>query len=67
MIPEKRVCDLIDEIRGNDVTLSGEISRRIKRTHGIEVPPRFIAEYNYHKRHNQEIREDFFDFEKEKP
>jgi hypothetical protein len=49
------------------VTLSSEISRRIKQTHGIEVPPHFIAEYKYRKRHNEEIREDFFDFEKGKP
>jgi hypothetical protein len=66
LILEKQVCDRIDEIWRNGVTLSSEISRSIEREHGIEIPPHFIAEYNYRKRHNLEIREDFFDFGKEK-
>lgn len=67
MITEKRVCELIDEIRRNGVTLSSEISRILERDHGIEIPPHFISEYNYRKRQNLEIRDDFFDFVKEKP
>jgi hypothetical protein len=67
LIPEKRVCGLIDGILRNGVTNSSEISRIIERDNGIEIPPHFISEYNYRKRHNLEIREDFFDFGKEKP
>jgi hypothetical protein len=67
LIPEKQICDLVDEIQRNGVTLSSEISRILESVHGIEVPPHFIAEYKYRKRHNQEIREYFFDFMKEKP
>jgi hypothetical protein len=66
LIPEKRVCDIIDEIRRNGVKLSAEISRIIEQAHGIEVPPHIIAEYKYRKLHNQEIQEDFFGFEKGK-
>jgi hypothetical protein len=51
----------------NGITSSAEMSRILERAHSIEVPPHFIAEYKYRKRHNLEIREDFFDFGKEKP
>jgi hypothetical protein len=64
---EKRICDLINETLRNGVTSSTEISRIIERDNGIEIPPHFIAEYKYRKCHNEEIREDFFEFEKEKP
>jgi hypothetical protein len=67
LIPEKRVFGLIDEILRKGVTGSSEISRIIERNNGIEIPPHFIAEYNYRKRRNEEMREGFFDFEKEKP
>ncbi|MDR2782392.1 MAG: hypothetical protein LBB48_00865 [Treponema sp.] len=49
------------------MTSSSEISRVIKRDNGFEIPPHIIAEYKYRKQRNEEIREDFFDFKKEKP
>jgi hypothetical protein len=67
LIPEKQVCGLIDETLRSGVTSSGKISEIIERKNGIEVPPHFIAEYKYRKRHNEEMREDFFNFGKEKP
>jgi hypothetical protein len=67
MYPDERICTLIDEILRSGITSSSEISRIIERDNGIEVPPHFIAEYKYRKRHNEVIREDFFDFDKEKP
>jgi hypothetical protein len=66
LVPEKQVCELIDAIWKSGVKSSSEISRVIERNNGIEILPHFIAEYKYRKRHNEEIREDFFDFEKEK-
>jgi hypothetical protein len=65
--PDKQIREHIDKMLRNGVTLSSEISRIIERDNGIEIPPHFISEYNYRKRHNLEIREDFFDFEKRKP
>jgi methyl coenzyme M reductase alpha subunit len=50
LIPEKRVCELIDEIRRNGVTGSDEISGILERAHGIEVPPHIVAEYRYRER-----------------
>jgi hypothetical protein len=50
LIPEKRVCDLINEIWKNGVTRSSEISRIIERDNDIEVPPHIIAEYKYRER-----------------
>jgi hypothetical protein len=49
------------------VMSSSEISEILEQDNGIGVPPHFIAEYKYRKRFNLGIREDFFDFEKEKP
>jgi hypothetical protein len=67
MYPDEDICKLIDESLRKGIMRSTELSDIIERDHGIEIPPHFISEYNYRKRHNLEIREDFFDFKKEKP
>jgi hypothetical protein len=50
LIPEKRVCGLIDEIRRNGVTGSSEISSILEQAHHVEVPPHIVAEYRYRER-----------------
>jgi hypothetical protein len=67
MYPDERIRELIDESLRKGITRSTELSDILERDNGIEIPPHFIAEYKYRKRHNLEIREDFFDFGKEKP
>jgi methyl coenzyme M reductase alpha subunit len=57
LIPEKRVCDLIDEIRRKGVASSSEISRVLERDNGIEVPPHIIAEYKYRERRRRFLGE----------
>jgi hypothetical protein len=67
MYLDEQARELIDEMLRNGVTSSSKISRVIERDNGIEVPPHTIAEYKYRKRRNQEIMEDFSDFDKGKP
>jgi hypothetical protein len=67
MHPDKEICKIIDELLRKGVKRITELSDILERDHGIEIPPHFISEYNYRKRQNLEIRDDFFDFVKEKP
>jgi hypothetical protein len=49
------------------IILSARQSDVLERYYGMKISPHFLTEFKYQRRHNQEIREDFFDFEKEKP
>jgi hypothetical protein len=48
------VSELIRGMERNGIKFSGEQSEILKREHGIDIPPHFIAEYKYRRKHGLE-------------
>jgi hypothetical protein len=48
------LIELIRELEHNGIKYSGQRSDILKRDHGIDIPPHFIAEYKYRKRNECE-------------
>jgi hypothetical protein len=45
------LIELIKEMERNGIKFSSEQSDILKRDHGIDIPPHFIAEYKYRKKY----------------
>jgi hypothetical protein len=63
---EENLAKLINKMIDDGITLSTRQSDALERDYGMKILPHFLTEFKYQRRHNREIREDFFDFEKEK-
>jgi DNA invertase Pin-like site-specific DNA recombinase len=47
------IAAIIGEMERNGIRSSSRQSKILKRDHGIEIPPHFITEYKYRKRHEE--------------
>jgi hypothetical protein len=47
MYPDKRACEIIDQLPRYGITRNLELSDILKREHGLDVEPHFISEYKF--------------------
>jgi hypothetical protein len=48
-----KIITIIREMERSGIRSSNRQSKILKRDHGIEIPPHFITEYKYRKRHEE--------------